>query len=614
MSDSRHPDRRRARRRSPSAETRPAASRRFPVGGRVTLVAAAALLGATVTVVVISRKPASPQGTGTTNAAPVSAEVTLESSIWKSRKVVKATTQTENTPLELGTRFKASRNGEVAGVRFYKPASERGTHRGSLWDSSKKLLAKVTFTDETKSGWQQAMFAEPVPIVAGRVYTISYHTPNGGYVASAGAFDDPITAGPLTAEAGVFAPAAKAAFPSRVHHKRVSYWVDVIFRHRERRTFPRPTGRPTTDPTVAPTSGDPSVPPTSTPQGSATPTGGETTTPSPSSSATASSTPSPTRTHTSGSPSATPPASHTPKPSSSDTPKPPASQTPKPSLTPDPTNQPTKVPSSTPKPTQTATPPPTGGFPGASTTGVPSGVSLKQSKSITVTKDGTVIDGLEVHGEINVEADDVTIRNTRLAAAPGDWGIIQRNGHSGLTVEDSEIFGDGKERTQFAILNQGADLTVRRVDIHTISNGILTEQGLVEDSYLHDPKYFSGDHTDMIMCTSGPPSGAKLVIRNNTVINTLEQTGAIALFQDFGVVRNVTVEGNFLAGGGYSLYGGAGSKGTSSNIKVVGNVFSRDVWAKGGYNGPVAYWDKNGPGNEWKDNVWEDGKIVPEGG
>ena len=601
MSDSRHADGRRARRDPASAKARPTGSSRFPAVGRVSLLAAAALLGATVTVVVLNHEPAPPRSSF---AAPVSAEVDVESSLWKTRETVKGKARAENTPLELGLRFTANRDGEVAGVRFYKPASERGSHQGSLWSADRKRLAKVTFTGESRSGWQQALFEKPVPIAAGRTYTVSYHTADGGYVAAAGALDDPVTVGPLTAHAGVFAPAAKSAFPSRRHAKRVNYWVDVVFRHRERRHGTRPSHRPTEgvttgptatptagDPSTSPTQADPSVTPSTSPEGSRSPTASPSSTPSSSPSATRSSTPSPTPTR-----------SRTPSPSVS------------PTLTPDPTKQPTKVPSATPKPTQPTTPPPAGGFPGAGDTGVPSGTTLKESKSITVTKDGTVIDGMEVTGEINVDADNVTIRNTRLAASPGEWGIIQRQGHTGLTVEDSEIFGNGKSRTQFGIINQGRDLTVRRVDIHTISNGILTEQGLIEDSYLHDPKYYSGDHTDMIMCTSGPPSGATLVIRNNTVINTLEQTGAIALFQDFGVVRNVTVEGNFLAGGGYSLYGGAGAKGTSSNIKVIGNVFSRDVWAKGGYNGPVAYWDKNGSGNEWKNNVWEDGKTVPEGG
>ncbi|NUP76484.1 MAG: hypothetical protein HOV96_02920 [Nonomuraea sp.] len=252
-------------------------------------------------------------------------------------------------------------------------------------------------------------------------------------------------------------------------------------------------------------------------------------------------------------------------------------------------------------------------WPGPDDTGVPKGLALRKSGSIRVTKNGTVIEGVEVTGYITVEADDVTIRNTRVRGTKGWWGILQREGRTGLTVEDTEVFGNGRQRTQFGILNQGKMITVRRVDIHTISNGILTQQGLVEDSYVHDPKYYSGDHTDMIMSTGPPAPGTELIIRHNTVINTLDQTGAIALFQDFGVVKDVTVERNLLAGGGWSLYAGAGVKGTSSNIKVIDNVFSRKVWPKGGSAGPVSYWDKDGPGNRWHGNTWETGETVTPG-
>ncbi|MFB9477009.1 hypothetical protein ACFFR3_46605 [Nonomuraea salmonea] len=252
-------------------------------------------------------------------------------------------------------------------------------------------------------------------------------------------------------------------------------------------------------------------------------------------------------------------------------------------------------------------------WPGPGTTGVPDGVRLRESGPMVVKENGAVIDGVEVTGYITVEADDVTIRNTRVRGTKNWWGILQREGRTGLTVEDTEVFGNGKQRTQFGILNQGKMITIRRVDIHTISNGISTDQGLIEDSYVHDPKYFKDDHTDMIMSTGSAAPGTELIIRNNTVINTLDQTGAIALFQDFGVVKNVTVEGNLLAGGGWTLYAGAGAKGTSSNVKVIGNVFSRKVWPKGGAAGPVAYWDNDGPGNRWEGNVWENGETVTPG-
>jgi hypothetical protein len=66
------------------------------------------------------------------------------------------------------------------------------------------------------------------------------------------------------------------------------------------------------------------------------------------------------------------------------------------------------------------------------------------------------------------------------------------------------------------------------------------------------------------------------------------------------------VENNFLAGGGYTLYAGAGDMGPTYNIKIINNVWSRQVFPEGGYFGPVAYFDKDGAGNVWSGNTWLD--------
>ncbi|MEV6596527.1 hypothetical protein AB0M36_06605 [Actinoplanes sp. NPDC051346] len=248
------------------------------------------------------------------------------------------------------------------------------------------------------------------------------------------------------------------------------------------------------------------------------------------------------------------------------------------------------------------------GFPNAGTTGVPAGVTLKAATttSLRIRKAGTVIDRADIRGEISVEANNVTIKNSRVVNA-GNWGIVQRPEVSGLVVKDSEIRGNGKDRLQYAILNLGSgDISILRNDISGVSDALSTNVGLIEGNYLHDPVYFDGDHTDMIQSNSGPPAGQRLVIRHNTVVNTLEQTAAIALFQDFGVQHDATIEHNLLAGGGYALYAGAGKLGTSYNIRVIGNVFSREVFAKSGQYGAVAYWDSGGSGNVWQDNVWAD--------
>jgi hypothetical protein len=258
------------------------------------------------------------------------------------------------------------------------------------------------------------------------------------------------------------------------------------------------------------------------------------------------------------------------------------------------------------------------GFPDATTTGVPDGVTLRRTGMITVRENGAVLENLlVVDGAIEVYANDVTIRNVRITndREMVQWGIAQRDGFGGLVVEDTEIFGNPSSSQKLAsgISNHGGMITVRRVEIHTITDGIVTSHGLIEDSYLHSPRLFDGDHTDMVQAIGGSSAGLPLVIRRNTIINTENQTGAVFLSDETGSgqvpVRDVTVEGNLLAGGGYTFYGGGlvADGRDPRGIVVVGNVFSRAVWPDGGWYGPVAYFDPSAPGNRWQDNTWDDG-------
>ena len=83
--------------------------------------------------------------------------------------------------MEVGTRFRSDINGYITGIRFYKAAANTGTHTGRLWTNTGALLATVTFTNETASGWQQMALPNAVPITANTTYVVSYHAPNGHY-------------------------------------------------------------------------------------------------------------------------------------------------------------------------------------------------------------------------------------------------------------------------------------------------------------------------------------------------------------------------------------------------------------------------------------------------
>jgi hypothetical protein len=139
----------------------------------------------------------------------------------------------DSSAVELGMAFTPSVNGAVTAIRFYKGTGNTGTHVGSLWSPTGALLGKVTFTDETASGWQTATLATPVPVTAGTTYVVSYHAPNGRYSVTGGYFSTPRTQGPLTAPAtnnGRYRYGSGGVMPTSSWNAS-NYFVDVVFRY-----------------------------------------------------------------------------------------------------------------------------------------------------------------------------------------------------------------------------------------------------------------------------------------------------------------------------------------------------------------------------------------------
>ena len=171
-------------------------------------------------------------------------------SIWPGTAVPqKAAETTDNAAVEIGTRFRSDTDGFVTGIRFYKGATNTGTHTGHLWSNTGQLLATVTFTGESASGWQEASLGAPVAITANTLYVVSYHAPNGNYATTDQQF---LTAGvdnaPLHAIRngdgggnGVYGYGPSGTFPNGTYRSE-GYWVDVA--------FDTNTGPDTTPPTI----------------------------------------------------------------------------------------------------------------------------------------------------------------------------------------------------------------------------------------------------------------------------------------------------------------------------------------------------------------------------
>jgi hypothetical protein len=94
-------------------------------------------------------------------------------------------------------------------------------------------------------------------------------------------------------------------------------------------------------------------------------------------------------------------------------------------------------------------------------------------------------------------------------------------------------------------------------------------------------------------------------------------------YPDFGPIHDITADNNLLMANiwaGFCIYGGAtGSKPFSSdplnatNIKWRNNIFQKGVSGTCGAFGPATDYNPSGTGNEWTNNLYDDGSSVPHG-
>src|SRR6185503_15680425 len=85
-----------------------------------------------------------PTGAGPTPVSTPVSTAACPCSVWSDGTTPAVTTLVGGGALELGLRVRATADGQVTGVRFYKGAHNTGTHVGRLWSSSGQLLASVT--------------------------------------------------------------------------------------------------------------------------------------------------------------------------------------------------------------------------------------------------------------------------------------------------------------------------------------------------------------------------------------------------------------------------------------------------------------------------------------
>jgi hypothetical protein len=236
-----------------------------------------------------------------------------------------------------------------------------------------------------------------------------------------------------------------------------------------------------------------------------------------------------------------------------------------------------------PAPVPAPTLPSTGGTPNGSNTGVPAGTRLTvHNGDLTITEEGTAIDGLDIRGMVRIAAPNVTIKNSivRGRDLSGPMALISNlGGYENLRIIDTELFPSTPSPDVQGIY--GYNFEAKRLNIHGVIDGIHLTGGnvAITDSWVHDNLHYDRDpnqggtpsHDDSIQIQEG----------SNIRIDGNRLTGAwnasVQVTQDRGDVSNLTITDNVADGGGCSINLAEKSRGPLHGVVITDNIFGRNT-------------------------------------
>jgi hypothetical protein len=256
------------------------------------------------------------------------------------------------------------------------------------------------------------------------------------------------------------------------------------------------------------------------------------------------------------------------------------------------------------------------GWPNASNTGVPSGVTLATyTGPMKITQPNTVIDAKMINGDLVIATTGVQIKRSQI--------------NGSVTNEDSKVPG----QTNFVLSDSnvvaryenvrgvtGGFFTVLRTEITGGISGGWCSDCTVQDSYIHGQYNTQGEGYH--------ESGFRMdqrtrLIHNSIACDAVEGpndggcSAALTGYGDFQPVVDNLIDNNlFLPSqrAAFCAYGGS-SRGKPFSDQTRGVVFTNNVFSRGANGkcadyGPITDYDPARPGNRWENNRWDDGGLV----
>ena len=233
---------------------------------------------------------------------------------------------------------------------------------------------------------------------------------------------------------------------------------------------------------------------------------------------------------------------------------------------------------------------------------------------LTVSVDGTVVDGYKISGGVTVNAKNVVIRNswiTNSAGGVNGTGVVKILQGASATIDHNLL--DGLNATHACIWHEGASMVATANECTGVNDGIFSwattvgvdgtcDNFTIADNWLHNFTTLAANgHVDGYQ-TEGAKNG---VIRHNTFDIAQDQTSAISIWNSRKNAANIAVSNNLIQGGGFSIYAEDYSPSESSpaggytvtNITLTDNRFSNSRYACVGNWG--VWFTRGAPSDGW---------------
>jgi len=195
---------------------------------------------------------------------------------------------------------------------------------------------------------------------------------------------------------------------------------------------------------------------------------------------------------------------------------------------------------------------------------------------VFITQNGAVLSGINFGtASVDIEANNVTIKDCTFTGTTGYWAINQLGSYSGATIENCTFQGSGAPTEDNVWITATQNITIEDNSfLMTPTDAIDFHGGTVTGNYFGSTGYGAGAHADAIWVDD---SSCPTVITDNFIDGTQTAGAAVIANSDirlttqFGNLSNVTVSGNFLLGAGETVEVINGGDGSFSNISITNN-------------------------------------------